>query len=565
MTSIRLNGIKQKDIIFWSSAFFIVFWALGSKALGGSEGRWAEVCRNMLMTGDYFHPAINGVTYFDKPLFSYWAIVGISLLTGVLNEFIIRLPSAIAALTGVWATVGLSKRLWPEKIAHLSGWIMLTTYGFLWWARTGAADMENMTVVILAVYCFFVRKDKPGFVSYLVFYLIIFLGAQFKGLPAVAVPLVVLAPYLAREKRWEKHFRISNFAALFIGVAVYFAPFAISTQTQLPAGYVYQSDEGQGNVQDGKKASGLKLVYIENIKRFFNAKDHRKPFYKYFEYLPQMLLPWSPFFVLALLAAFLARKNLKPEARWLSEAIVLIFILFSLSSSKRWYYILPALPFCVILTSWFLYSGYLKKLKRLVLIVIFFACLAASIGEVLFPVVSFVEKVKEVVTPIVVLSFIATGILSMLPWFVRKWSPGYLTRLTGIPEAFSPCVLSIYILMTGFFCLQYVELDKFRTEKVFALKLKKETAGIEAENIAFYLKVPPETLYYMQTTKPVQVLRGKEEAEALAKNGKGIFLTQQRISEKPDIIEKRYPWEKKKEKHIGIFLNGKSSDLDGKD
>ena len=65
---------------------------LGARALWSSEGRWAEIVREMLLSSNYFWPTINGKLYFDKPLLSYWFIVAATGLTGGINETAARLP-----------------------------------------------------------------------------------------------------------------------------------------------------------------------------------------------------------------------------------------------------------------------------------------------------------------------------------------------------------------------------------------------------------------------------------------------------------------------------------------
>ena len=61
-------------ILLWTAAVFSLFYNLGTMSVSGSEGRWLAVAQSMLRTGDWLHPAINGVPYFDKPLVSYWLI-----------------------------------------------------------------------------------------------------------------------------------------------------------------------------------------------------------------------------------------------------------------------------------------------------------------------------------------------------------------------------------------------------------------------------------------------------------------------------------------------------------
>src|SRR6516225_4501983 len=74
----------------------LYFARLGARTLWASEFRWGEIAREMLLTRDYFWPTINGRVYFDKPLASYWLVLGVSRETSSLNEATIRFPSALA-------------------------------------------------------------------------------------------------------------------------------------------------------------------------------------------------------------------------------------------------------------------------------------------------------------------------------------------------------------------------------------------------------------------------------------------------------------------------------------
>ena len=200
-------------------------WSFGRQPSCFSSGRWAEITREMFLTGDFFHPTINGEPYFDKPLLTYWFIALISLVTGRLNEWTIRIPSAVSGLLTLWATIYIGRRLWSEKVGLIAGWILLTTYGVLFWSRTASADMENVAAVMLAVAWYWARRERPDFLTFLVFYLICCLGAHTKGLTAVVVPILALLPDVVRERRWRMLLSFSHVLALAIGAVVYFTPF----------------------------------------------------------------------------------------------------------------------------------------------------------------------------------------------------------------------------------------------------------------------------------------------------------------------------------------------------
>ena len=81
---------RRSELFFWSFAVVALCLFLGHNALWASEGRWAEIVREMLLTGDWFHPAIDFVIYFDKPLLSYWLIALNPKLISSQNERTMR-------------------------------------------------------------------------------------------------------------------------------------------------------------------------------------------------------------------------------------------------------------------------------------------------------------------------------------------------------------------------------------------------------------------------------------------------------------------------------------------
>ena len=78
---------------------------------------------------------------------------------------------------------------------------MLTSYGVLVWSRTAAADTENLAAITLCILWYWVRRDRPNFKTFLIFYLIAFIGALTKGLTAVVVPIAAILPDLVMENR----------------------------------------------------------------------------------------------------------------------------------------------------------------------------------------------------------------------------------------------------------------------------------------------------------------------------------------------------------------------------
>jgi len=422
-------------ILFWFLAIFLLFVYLGAKEIRGSEDRWAEIVRQMQITGDYFHPSINGRPYFDKPLLSYWLIALASAITGRLDETVLRLPSAIAGLLALFGTINLGKRLFSKQQAMTAGWVLLGTYGFIFWARLGEADMENLAAIILAVAWYWARRDRPGFFSYIVFYLICFLGAHTKGMATIAVPILVVLPDLIWEKRWKSYLSVSHFLALALGLSLYLAPFLYSEMTRT-----------------GYKTSGLGMAFRENITRYFQPFDHKEPFYIYFYHLPRLLFPWIVLFVGAVWTFYRNFRQLRWPAKWLAISTGLIFLFFTLSGSRRSYYVLPILPFCALMVSQYLVVERKEKSKRIILGIqtwIFVVIMALEIlSPLLWPVLQ--KSIGFEAPGELRLATFILGLLALICFIPNIFRASLLSRLLGTEQRLARLIAICIIIVGGF-------------------------------------------------------------------------------------------------------------------
>ncbi len=516
-----------QELMLFAVVVVLLFWALGDRGLWAAEGRWAEITREMLLTKDFFHPVIGGEPYFDKPLLTYWFIGIIAAISGVLNELVVRIPSAVAGVLSIWATIRIGTRLWSAQIGRIAGWILLTTYAFLFWSRTGTAETENLAAIILAVAWYWARRDKPNFVTFLVFYLIAFIGALTKGLTSVVVPVLVVMPDIIEEKRWRALFKPAHFLALTLTIGIYLSPFIIASLTR-PGDY---------------PSSGLALVFQENIQRFFKPFDHKGPFYLYFYALPVLLLPWAPLFVGAVVGMIKNWKELDSNTRWLIKAIILIFLFFTVSGSRRGYYILPIVPFCALLIAIFIVwvnHPQVHRIRQFGMKVQRTIFLGLIIFELTMP-------------PILIIAKRITGFEVPLNSSVVSLTIGLIALIIGSAIYKSENLLKFHyktdrlatsfiaiavVVLGGFFCWQQNFLEIHRTERPFARKLKIQSANLPSERIAIFYKANPNILFYLSREKPVKILKSSDELYSfLENNPSGAVISQTRyITDLPPAI-----------------------------
>ncbi len=342
-----LWGKSATFLYLFIASVVLLFTCLGSREIWTQEHRWADIVYAMLYHHDYLHPRLNGVDYYDKPLLSYWFIVGLAKLFGQLTVWTMRIPSALAGLLAIWSTYSLGTQLKDKRLGLLAGWMLLTTFYFIFWARISSADMLNLAGTMFAVAWYFTKKLQTSFIDYVIFFLILAITALCKGLVGPVVAGLVIFLDLLMNHSWGKHLHFKVLLAMIPAALVYMLPFLISTHT----------NAGQYN------ENGLMLVYRENILRYFQPFDHKDPIYAYLIYLPVYLLPWTLFFIPAVISLKSRWKSMSSHSKWLVWSVLLLFLFFTFSGSRRNYYILPVVPFAILLTADWILAGK-ETLKR---------------------------------------------------------------------------------------------------------------------------------------------------------------------------------------------------------
>ena len=526
-------------------SLLLLFQGLGNRKLWGSEGRWAEVCREMFLTADFFHPIIGGEPYFDKPPLTYWFIAAISAASGALNEWVVRLPSAIFGLVSLCATIILGKRLWSAHVGLLAGWFLLTSYGFIFWSRTASADTENLAAITLCILWYWIRRDKINFVTFLVFYLIAFIGALTKGLTAVFVPIAAILPDLIMEKRWKVLYRSSHILAFAVSLVVYLSPFIYAAKT-CPADY---------------NSSGLALVFQENFLRYFRPIDHRNPIYTYLYAVPLLVLPWAPLFVASLVGLLSIWKKLDGKIQWLIMAIAAIFVFFTLSGSRRDYYILPITPLCAVLMAVFfthIIDDKVSETRLWGIKIQKYFCMGMVLLEIILPFILLALKTRDSFTFFVKLSIsgIILGAAALAIWLIiqRYYTTSWM--FTKEMRQLAAMIAVTAVVYGGFFCWQQNIVDKFRTEPLFIEEVRARVNGGSASNIGFFLKVDAGLLFYLNRKEPISILKTAADWDKfLSTQTPKLVIIRSRDKEKIPadyrgflqkqayIIEKVQPWD----------------------
>lgn len=90
------------------------------------EGRYTSIALQMLRSGDWFLPTLNGEPFLDKPPLLFWSVAS-GLALGGQNEWAARLPLALVFLAHAAALAGLGRALWDRTAGLLAALIWGTS------------------------------------------------------------------------------------------------------------------------------------------------------------------------------------------------------------------------------------------------------------------------------------------------------------------------------------------------------------------------------------------------------------------------------------------------------
>ena len=196
---------KKRIIILaiLTAILFLYFMPLGSHGLlEPDEGRYAEIPREMIESGNFITPKLNYVKYFEKPVLLYWMNAANFMIFGE-NEFAARVAPALCALSGALATALLGTFIFGIRAGILSG--IITSLSLLYFAigTINSTDMPLSFFLTLALASFYagnIRKDRRW---YMLFYAAMALGLLTKGLVAIVLPGGIIFWYVIFTRKWN--------------------------------------------------------------------------------------------------------------------------------------------------------------------------------------------------------------------------------------------------------------------------------------------------------------------------------------------------------------------------
>jgi len=303
------------------------------------EGRYAEIPREMVVSGDWVTPRLNDLKYFEKPPLQYWTTAATFQVFGV-NAWSARLWPILFGLGGILMTAWTLAVYRGGRAAATGAAILASSLLYLLFGQVITLDM-GVGFFLTVGACGFALAQRPGVSrgGQLGWMLVVWLalaGATLtKGLIGLVVPGLIGVAYLLMTRDWALIRRMHWLP----GLALYLiatVPWFVIVQQRNPEFFNF-------------------FFIHEHFQRFLTNEHHRGGKWWYFIAVGAAgLLPWTP-----LLFAAIGRQIVRTPGRvadlfvgtrqfdlmrWSIAWAGMIFLFFSASSSKLPGYIVPAFP-----------------------------------------------------------------------------------------------------------------------------------------------------------------------------------------------------------------------------
>lgn len=316
-------------VVFCLNLLPRTFWA-------ENEAYYALGAGNVL-DGHFLVPVIYDNTLADKPPLMFWYIALVSLPFGSVTEFTARLANLIPAFLILFAVYRFTSHI-SQRAATLAIVVLATAHEYYEVVFEVNTDVL-LTAFLLVSWIALYKILETGFTwkLWILLWVPMGLGMLTKGPVALVLSGLIAFAYAFPRYGWRDGWRRLLLLRPFTGAALCFLPFL------LWCAIVYN--------QYGRDPLDV-ILLRHNVERFVDAFDHQKPWYYYFYTLPIVMLPWSLLFPLVATQLWrekLAKLQLPAWKSFALTVVVVGFVLFSWSSSKRAYYMLPIMPWIAIL------------------------------------------------------------------------------------------------------------------------------------------------------------------------------------------------------------------------
>jgi 4-amino-4-deoxy-L-arabinose transferase-like glycosyltransferase len=338
-----MKNISNKQL-WWLLIAVAVIWFSNleyRKLIKPDEGRYAEIPREMVVSGDWVTPRLNDLKYFEKPPLQYWATAAAYEVLGQ-HQWTSRLWTALTGFAGILLVWFTGLRLFGRETAIYASILLGSSMLYSLMAHINTLDMGVTFFLTLGIAGLLLgqsetdRKKQRNWM--ILAWAALGLAVLSKGLMGLILPGAALFIYMVVQRDFSVLRRMHWLPGL-----------AVFLLVTVPWFYL---------VMKANPEFFQKFFIYEHYTRFTTKELGRyQPWYYFVPILLLGMLPWTLLMFDTLFKAWRGSKlpgvasqhKAFNAARFLFVWAVFIYLFFTVSGSKLPSYLLPMFPALALL------------------------------------------------------------------------------------------------------------------------------------------------------------------------------------------------------------------------
>jgi 4-amino-4-deoxy-L-arabinose transferase-like glycosyltransferase len=304
------------------------------------EGRYAEIPREMVASGDWVTPRLDGIKYFEKPALQYWITAAAYEAFGV-REWVARLWPALAGFLAVMFVAYVGARLGNPAFGLEAATVLAGSLGFALEAHILTLDAGLTLWMSIGLGSLFLAQREEATPAYTRAWMwtawaALALATLSKGLIGIALPGGSLVIYSLLTRDWQvwRRLHLATGVPIFLVIT---APWFVAVSLRNPEFFDF-------------------FFIHEHFTRFLTTEHRREGAWWYFiPILALGIIPWISLLLWTAHRMWIDAPTATNGFNWQRFALVwsvFIFVFFSASGSKLPSYILPLFPALALLIGW---------------------------------------------------------------------------------------------------------------------------------------------------------------------------------------------------------------------
>ena len=338
-----MKNISNKQL-WWLIVAVAVIWFANleyRKLIKPDEGRYAEIPREMVASGDWTTPRLNDLKYFEKPPLQYWATATAYEVFGE-HQWTSRLWTALTGFAGILLVWFAGLRLFGREAAIYAAILLGSSMLYVLMAHINTLDMGVTFFITLGIFGLLLGQsdtDKKKQHNWMMLaWAGLALAVLSKGLMGLVLPGAAVFIYMVVQRDISVLKRMHWLSGLTVFLLIT-APWFYLVMKANPEFF-------------------QKFFIYEHYLRFTTkVHDRYQPWYYFVPILLLGMLPWTLLMFDTLFKATFGNESGRTSrlpgafnaSRFLLIWAAFIYFFFSISSSKLPSYLLPMFPALALL------------------------------------------------------------------------------------------------------------------------------------------------------------------------------------------------------------------------